>query len=278
MARGFWKGTISFGLLNIPVGLQSADEGDDIHFSLLDERNLSRVKFRRVNEKTGKEVPYKKIVKGYEYEKNQFVVVSDQDFKAANPKATQTIDIQDFVRLEEIDPLFFDRPYYIVPQKQGEKGYFLLRDTLAKEEKVAIAKVVLRTKQHLAAVMARGDYLVLELLRFAHEVLTANEVDFLKEIGTKGKYSPKEMKMAQSLMDDMTVAWDPEQYQDTYQKDLMKRIKAKVKAGEGATIESAEQEEAPRPSNMIDLLPLLQKSLAAKGKKKRPAPRQEKSA
>jgi DNA end-binding protein Ku len=266
MPRSFWKGTISFGLLNIPVTLQTADEGKEIHFSMLDGRDHKKIRFKRVNEKSGKEVPYAKIVKGFEYEKNKFVVISDADIKAANPKATQTIDIQDFVALAEIDPLFFDRPYYIVPQKQGEKGYFLLRDALAKQDKVAVSKVVLRTKQHLAAVMAKGDYLVLELLRFAHEVLTVDEVDYLKGIDTKGKYTPKEMKMAESLMKDMSAKWDPDQYNDTYYKDLMKRIKAKVKAGEGEELE-VEAEEAPVPSNMVDLLPLLKKSL--EGKKKR---------
>jgi len=268
MAGSFWKGSISFGLLNIPITLHSADEKKEIHFNQLDSKNLARVKMKRVNERTGREIPYSQIAKGFEYEKGQYVIITDEDIKAANPKATQTVDIQDFVKLEEIDPLFFEKPYYIVPQKQGEKGYFLLRDALLKEKKVAIAKVVLRTKQSLCAVMARGDYLVLELMRFAHEILTDDEVDFLADIDDKKRYSPKEMKMAEALMNDMTATWDPEQYQDTYYKDLLKRIRAKVKAGKGKELPEVEQEEEEaETSNIVDLLPLLQKSLAAKGKK-----------
>ena len=268
MAGSFWKGSISFGLLNIPITLHSADEKKEIHFNQLDSKNLARVKMKRVNERTGREIPYSQIAKGFEYEKGQYVIITDEDIKAANPKATQTVDIQDFVKLEEIDPLFFEKPYYIVPQKQGEKGYFLLRDALLKEKKVAIAKVVLRTKQSLCAVMARGDYLVLELMRFAHEILTDDEVDFLADIDDKKRYSPKEMKMAVALMNDMTATWDPEQYQDTYYKDLLKRIRAKVKAGKGKELPEVEQEEEEaETSNIVDLLPLLQKSLAAKGKK-----------
>lgn len=264
MAGSFWKGSISFGLLNIPISLQSAEQGEELHFSMLDKKTMSRIKYKKVSADTGREVPYNQIVKGYEYEKNQFVVVTDEDFKAANPKATQTIDIQDFVDLKEIDPLLFEKPYYIVPQKQGEKGYFLLRDAMAKNSKVAVAKVVLRTKQHLAAIMAKGDYLVLELLRFAHEVVEVKEANFLKDVNTRVNYSDRELKMADALMRDMTVKWKPERYRDTYYQDLMKRIEQKVKAGEGETVETSGGDDEVKPSKVIDLLPLLQKSLEAK--------------
>lgn len=272
-ARAFWKGTISFGLLNIPVGLHSSEEsGGEIHFSLLDPRNMARVKFKRVNEKTGKEVPYSKIAKGYEYAKNEFVLVSDEDIKAANPRATQTIDIEDFVPLDEIDPMFFEKPYYLVPEKSGAKGYFLLRDALAKEKKIAIGKLVMHTRQHLVAIMPLGKYLVLEQLRFAHEVLTENEVGFLEDKGYHANYSSRELKMAQSLVKSMTKKWNPEKYRDTYYRDLMDRIKAKVKAGKGKAIEEAPAEEAPKPSNMVDLMPLLEQSLAhRRGRKGRKA-------
>lgn len=266
--RSFWNGTISFGLLNIPIGLHSADEGKAFHFTQLDPSNMARIRYKRVNEKTGKEVPYGKIQKGYEYEKNNFVLLTDKDFKAANPRATQTIDIEDFVKLEDIDPMFFERPYYIVPEKQGAKGYFLLRDALAKEGKVAIGKIVMHTRQHLVAVIPRGKYLVLEQLRFAHEVLTEDEVSFLEKAGHKASYSPKEFKMAETLIEDMTAKWNPEKYKDTYYRDLMNRIKAMARAGKGATVESETIEAAPEASNMIDLMPLLQRSLRA-GKKKR---------
>lgn len=278
MPGSFWKGSISFGLLNIPVSLQSAEQGEELHFSLLDKKSMARIKYKKVSAETGQEVPYHQIVKGYEFEKNQFVVVTDEDFKAANPKATQTIDIEDFVDIKDIDPLLFEKPYYIVPQKQGEKGYFLLRDAMEKNGRVAIAKVVLRTKQHLAAILAKGDYLMLELLRFAHEVREADEVDFLKGAKARVKYSDRELKMADALMRDMTVAWKPERYKDTYYQDLMNRIQKKVKAGEGETVETGAAP-APRLSGgVIDLLPLLKKSLEAKqarpaAKKKKPAKR-----
>lgn len=268
MAGSFWKGTISFGLLNIPVALQGADQGEEIHFTLLDEKNLARVRYKRVNEKTGKEVPYEQIVKGYEFEKNNYVIVTDDDVKAANPKATQSIEIQDFVDLADIDPMLFEKPYYVVPLKQGEKGYVLLRDAMAKEKKVAVAKVVLRTKQHLAALMPKGDYLVLELMRFAHEVVTADEADFLNETARRARYSEKEMKMAEALMRDMSSKWQPGQYRDTYYQDLMKRIEAKIKVGDSALIETERRpEKAPTATNTVDLLPLLRQSLGRRAPK-----------
>jgi DNA end-binding protein Ku len=272
MRSGVWSGSISFGLLNIPVTLQSAQEDKEIHFSMMDEKDQSAIKFHRVSAETGKEVPYKRIVKAYEFKKGQFVTITNKDLQAANPKATKSIDIEDFVNLADIDPLLFDKPYYIVPKKGAEKGYFLLRDALVKSEKVAVAKIVLRTKQHLAAVMGRGDYLILEMMRFAHEVKEIHEVDYLKDTDTKVKYSSKELKMAQDLIAGMTSEWEPEKYRDTYYDDLMKRIKAKVKSGKGHELEESETPEAPEEttSNVVDLLPLLRQSLAVK-KTKAPA-------
>lgn len=263
-----WKGTISFGLLNIPVSLQTANEDKDISFHMLDSKDMSPIKFRRVNEKTGREVPYDRIQKGYEYEKGKFVLIDDKDFKAANVKATQTLDIEDFVLLDEIDTMLFDKPYYMVPEKGGEKSYFLLRDALRKSGKVAVGKIVIRTKQHLGCVMPKGDYLVLELLRFAHEVIEVKEADYLaeKEI-KKADYSPRELKMAQDLIHGMTADWEPDKYKDTYHDDLMKRIKAKIDAGEGKEVAEPDQpEEDLKPTKVVDLLPLLRQSLDAKKK------------
>jgi DNA end-binding protein Ku len=267
MAGSIWKGSISFGLLNIPVSLQKAQEDHELHFSMLDEKDLSPIKYKKVSAKDGKEVPWQRIVKGYEYESGQFVILDKEDFKAANPKATQTIDIQDFVELEEIDPMFLEKPYYLVPQKNGTKGYFLLGEALKKSKKVAIATVVIRTKQHLAAIMSRGDYLILEILRFAHEVLEEDEVDYLKDID-KPKFSPKELKMAEELIDGMTGKWKPEQYKDTYNDDIMKLIHVKIKRGQGKEVEF---EDMPKPEkgntgNVVDLMPLLRKSLEMKKK------------
>ena len=259
-ARGLWKGSISFGLLNIPVILQSAEEDKGIHFRMLDEKNLAPVRFRRVNAQDGEEVPYQRIIKGYEFEPGHFVTFTPDDIKAANPKATQTIDIEDFVALEDIDTLLFERPYYLLPQKNGEKGYALLRDALDKSQKVAIGKVVIRTKQHLAAIMPRGQYLILELLRFAHQVRQVEEADFLEDKKKTG-YSSRELQMAQALIEGMTADWEPEKYRDTYYEDLIKAIEQKVKTGKVAHIEE-EGKAPPATTNVVDLLPLLKESLA----------------
>lgn len=264
MAGSIWKGSISFGLLNIPVALQKADEGHDLSFSMLDEKDLSPIKYKKVSAKDGKEVPWARIVKGYEYEKGHYVVLSKDDLKAANPKATQTIEIQDFVESEEIDLMFLEKPYYLVPQKSGIKGYFLLVEALKKSKKVAIAKIVIRTKMHLAMIMAKEDYLVLELLRFGHEVLDVDEVNYLFDI-RKPKFTSKELKMAEELIEGMTAKWDPNQYKDTYNDDVMKVIKMKVKGGEGQEIEwELPKNEDVKGGKIIDLMPLLKKSLEQK--------------
>jgi DNA end-binding protein Ku len=265
---GIWKGSISFGLLNIPVNLQTAKEGKDLHFQMLDSTDFSPIKYKKINANTGREVPYDRIVKGYEYEPEQYVIMSKKDFEAANPVATQTLDIEDFVPLEDIDLMMFERPYYLVPQKAGVKGYFLLRDALKKSKKIAIGKIVIRTKQHLCAVMVRGDYLICELLRFGHEILNTDEVDLLSGIaGKNAKYSPRELKMAEDLIDGMAADWEPRKYKDTYYDDIMKRVKQKIKSGKSHVIEDPDVEiEKVEPTKVIDLLPLLKKSLAEKGK------------
>ena len=278
MRSNIWKGSISFGLLNIPVTLQSAQEEKELHFSMLDERDLAHIRYKKVNAASGREVPTDKIVKGYEFKKGKFVIVTDQDFERANVKATKTIDIEDFVLLEEIDTMLFDKPYYLAPQKGAEKGYFLLREALTETKKVAIAKIVIRTKQHLCAVMSRGDYLVLELLRFSNQVKEIHEVDYLKGINKRVKFAPKELKMAEDLIAGMTAKWDPDKYKDTYQSDLMKRIKSQIKRGQAKDVEEApEAAEIEESSNVVDLLPLLQKSLAQGGAKKRRSTRKSPS-
>lgn len=264
MAGSIWKGSISFGLLNIPVALQKAEEGRDLSFSMLDEKDLSPIKYKKVSAKDGKEVPWERIVKGYEYEKGEYVVLSKEDLKAANPKATQTIEIEDFVQFEDIDLMFLEKPYYLVPQKAGIKGYFLLVEALKKSKKVAIGKIVIRTKMHLAMVMAKDKYLVLELLRFGHEVLDVNEVDYLSDV-QKPKFTLKEIKMAEELIEGMTAKWNPDQYKDTYNDDVMKIIKIKVKAGQGHEIEwDLPKEESVKGGKVVDLMPLLKKSLEQK--------------
>lgn len=267
MAGSIWKGSISFGLLNIPVTVQKAQEGSDLHFSMIDGKDHSPIKYKKVNGKTGEEVPWDRIVKGYEYEKGEYVIVSKEDLKAANPKASSMLEIEDFVDFSEIDLMFFEKPYYLVPQKNGTKGYFLLVEALAKTNKVAVGKIVIRTKQHLCVIMSKDGYLVMEMLRFAHEVLQTNEADYLENI-EKPKFSAKELKMAQELIEGMSSEWDPEQYKDTYEEDVMKIINKKLEEGEAYTIEEDGGEKTTKTTsgNLVDLMPLLKKSLEEKKK------------
>ena len=257
MARSIWKGSISFGLVNIPVGLYSAETRDEIHFKLLDRRSLSPVHYKRVSEKSGREVPWEQIVRGYEYADGQFVVLSDEDLKRANPEATQTVEILEFVDGEQIDPSFYDRPYYLAPLSKAGKSYALLREALARSGKVGIAKVVIRTRQYLAAVIARGEVLVLELLRFAHELRSPEEL----ELPAKKEAGEKEIQMAERLIEGMVGDWDPEKYRDDYRSDLLKMIEKRVAAGE---TESVETEPVPAPTTgaqVIDLMALLKRSV-----------------
>lgn len=269
VARGIWSGAISFGLLNIPVAVMSAKEEERLSFKMLDKRNKAPIGYKQYNKATGKEVERKDIEKAYEYKKNQFVIITEDDFLKANPKATKTIDIEDFISLDEVDILLFEKPYYLVPGKNGEKGYVLLRKILEETNKVAVAKFVLRSKQHLVAVMARDEYLVLEMLRFAHEIQETSEAKFLDDFDLKKvKISPRELKAAKVLVDEMTAKWKPEQYKDTYQDELLKYIKKKIKSGDVEENEEALEIE-DTDTNVIDLLPFLQKSLGeAHGQRK----------
>lgn len=264
MARGLWSGAISFGLINIPVQVMSAKDQKRISFRLLDKQDFSPIGYKQVNKSTGREVQRKNIVKGYEYSPNQFVVISDADFASANPKATQTLDIQDFVDLEDVDPLMFETPYYLVPGKSGEKGYLLLRKTLERTKKAAITQFVMHKKEHLGAIMARGDYLILEVLRYAHEVKELDEAKFLEDIDmSKVKINERELKMAENLVRGMTERWQPRRYKDTYQDDLLRMIEAKIKTGHTETPPELEAPQATK-TNTVDLSALLERSLQAR--------------
>ena len=255
-----WNGAISFGLINIPVGVETAEQDQDLHFNLLDQRNLAHIKFKRTNEKTGKEVPNDHIVKAYRHSSGKYVVLSDEDFKRANPRASQTIDIHTFVKMEDIDPMYFERPYYLIPQKSGEKGYALLHEALVKSNTVAIATVVIKTKQHLTAVVAKGDYLLLEILRYAHNLKHEPSQKLLSV-----KFQPQELEMAEQLVEGMTSAWKPDQYKDTYYTDLKKFIDKKLKAGKGKDVEEVDTEvETVKATDSQDLMALLKASLKKK--------------
>jgi DNA end-binding protein Ku len=261
--RPVWKGSISFGLVNIPVALQSATRREELKFKLLRRDDLSPVNYKRVAALDGKEVPWDQIVKGYEYEKERFVVLKDEDFKRVDLEATDTIEIVDFVDLTEINPVFFHRPYYVEPQKGGSGAYALLRRVLADTNKAGIAKVVIRTRQHLAAVKSNGDLLVLELMRFANELVDPAGVK-LAEVREPGK---RELAMARSLVDQLTEKWDPARYDDDYRSALMKLIEAKVKSG-GKTLPASDR--SPKPAtNVIDLAEVLRQSLRDAGEEQK---------
>jgi DNA end-binding protein Ku len=263
MARAIWKGNISFGLVNIPIALYPATRREELKFRLLRKSDLSPVNYKRVAERDGKEVSWDEIVKGYEYEKGKYVVLKDEDFQRVDLEATQTVDIQDFVEQDEIDPIFFYKPYYLEPQKGGDKAYALLRDALKDTNKVGVAKVVIKTRQYLAGVKPEDGSLVLELMHFADELADPGKLHVPK----KTEVGKREMTMAKSLIDSMSSKWNPEKYKDDYREALMEVIEEKVEAG-GKEIEE-KPKKAPKPTKVIDLVSVLQKSLEETGAKKK---------
>jgi DNA end-binding protein Ku len=266
MARAFWKGAISFGLVYIPVELYSATHSATIDLDFLDKRDFSPVGYQRYNKRTSKLVEWKDIVRGYQYQKGKYVALSDEDFRQANTKASQTIEITSFTDAANITPEYYETPYYVAPQKGGQKVYALLREALKRTEKVAIANVVVRTRQHLAALVPEDDIILLNTLRFADEIRSPAEMG-IEVPGSKSVgLAPKEISMAEQLIEGMTGPWEPQKYHDTYREDLMKRIKEKVKNKETHALTEASKEAKPRKSaEIIDLMAVLKQSLE-KGK------------
>lgn len=269
MASTIWKGSINFGLVNIPVGLHSAVREQGISFKLLREKDHCPLGYERVcKDKKGEPVPWDQVAKGYEYEKGKFVVLGDEDFKKAALATSRTFDIQDFVRGDEIDPRYFEKPYYLVPTGQGGKAYALLREAMRETGTVGIGTITLRQKQYLAGVKVVGDALVLDLMRFANEVVDESEFQFPDAEGIR----PQELKMARQLVGSLTGDFEPEKYRDEYQANLLRIINAKLKGKKVNLKESAE----PEPTGVIDLMERLQKSLEKKGGK--PAAAKKKTA
>jgi DNA end-binding protein Ku len=268
MARALWKGAISFGLVNIPVEMYSAEDRKSFSFSMLDKRDLSPVGYKRYNKSTGKEVAWGDIVKGYEYSKDEYVVLSEEDFKQANVKATQTIDIRAFVDAGEIPLEYYETPYYLAPAQRGGKVYALLRETLKETGRVAVAEVVLRTTPHLGVVYPNEKALMFNTLRYRDELKDASGIE-LPPAGLKSAgVTAKEVELAKRLVDDMTEEWDPSQYKNTYHDDLMKRIEEKVKAGQATEITKPSKEGTHKSAQVIDLAELLKKSLGTATTKK----------
>ena len=269
MARAIWKGAISFGLVNVPVEVYPADQSHAISFSMLDKRDFSPIGFKRYNKNTGKEVAWGDIVKGYEYEKGEYVVLTDEDFRRANPKASQTIDVETFVPASSIPPPYFETPYYLVPAERGQKAYTLLRDALAKEGKIAVGQVVMRAKQHLVALIPEGHALMMNILRYPTEVRDTEGLKLPPKTAKSAGVSEREMQLASRLIDDMSGEWKPSEFKDTYHEDLMNRIEEKVKSGETHELTEPEKEKGGRKkAEVIDLVELLRKSI---GEGKKPA-------
>jgi DNA end-binding protein Ku len=261
MPRPIWKGHISFGLVNVPVQLHAAENRTDLQLHMVDSRNFARVRYERVNAETGAEVPWNEVVRGYEYSDGNYVVLSDEELKRAAPEATKRIDIEAFVNADDVDQLFFDRPYYLEPGKGGEKGYVLMREALRESNKLGIAKVVIRTRQHIAALMAKDDVLVLNLLRYAQEIRSPDKLNIPRGSLKSHKVTPQELKIARTLVESMTTEWDPEQYQDEYRGALMKWIEKKIESGEiHEPMEGPEVEEIEAPAP-IDFMRLLKESV-----------------
>ncbi len=271
MARAIWKGTIAFGLVNIPVSLYSADTRPDVQLHMVDSRNQARIRYERVNSETGEEVPWDMMVKGFEYEKGHYVLLSEEDMEKVKPKLTRTIAIDDFVSLEDIDPILFDKPYFLEPDKRGQRAYALLRETLRETGQAGIAKVVIRTREYLTAMFVRGEVVVLMLLRFPQELQATSKL----ELPASSEFAPKkrELELAMQLVKTMSTKWEPDRYQDEYRSALLDYIETKVRKGETANnVTNSKGEDAEEDGgNVVDLMDYLERSV--KGSPKKPPPR-----
>jgi DNA end-binding protein Ku len=266
MPRIVWKGAISFGLVHVPVVVYPGARAGRLDFGWLDKRDMAPVGYQRINKRTGKPVDNDFVVKGYQYEKGEYVLMSDEDFRRANDFASQTVEILAFVDVSEVPVYYYETPYYLEPDRRGEKGYRLLREVLRKSGRVGIASVVLHTRQHLAALLPLGDALVLNTMRYADEIVSMDELKLPE--GKMGKDGPtaREYEMAQRLVDDMTQEWRPEEFRNTYREDLLARIDEKIQAGQTHQLTEPDGEAPKRESaKVIDLMSLLKQSIDRRG-------------
>ncbi len=262
MPRPVWSGTLSFGLLNIPVSLMTGERKTDISFRMLDSRNQAPIRYERVNAETGEEVPWKDIVKAFEYDKGSYVVLEQEDIASAAPESHDAIEVEAFVDAGAIGPQYFEKPYVLVPAKKAEKGYVLLREALQKTGKIGIARVVIRTREHLCAVMPQGNALLLMMMRYPQELVDIEEYNIPE--GAKGDYriSQKELEFSQQLIDTMSSDWEPGDYQDEFRERLEKVIKERMEA-DGVVKRKAEEPrvEEGAATNVVDFMSLLQQSI-----------------
>src|SRR5215510_9067232 len=262
--RAIWKGNISFALVSIPISLFSATRKSELSFHYLHKKDMSPVSYKRFCDAENAEVAWEEITRGYEYEKDHYVEITDEDLDNADIELTKTIQIQEFVQEEEIDPVYFDKPYYLEPQKGGERAYALMRDALAQAKKIGIAKVVLKSREHLAAVKSVGNMLTLQTMRFAHEIVDAGSLN----LPAKAEISKKEMDLANTLIDSMSDKFDPNRYKDDYYEKVMELIRLKV-AGVAPEAPAAK---VPGPAKVVDLMEILKQSLTETKKAKAAQP------
>jgi DNA end-binding protein Ku len=258
--RAIWKGNISFALVSIPISLFSATRKSELSFHYLHKKDMSPVSYKRFCDAENAEVPWEDITRGYEYEKDQYVEITDEDLDKADVELTKTIQIQEFVQEEEIDPVYFDKPYYLEPQKGGERAYALMRDALAQSKRVGIAKVVLKSREHLAAVKSVGNMLTLQTMRFSHEIVDAGSLN----LPAKADISKKEMDLANTLIDSMSDKFDPNRYKDDYYDKVLEIIQMKV----SGVAPQAPAPKGPAPTKVVDLMEILKQSLTETKKAK----------
>lgn len=264
MPRPIWNGTLSFGLLNVPVSLMPGERRVDLHFRMLDSRDNKPIRYERVNAETGAEVPWKDIVKAFEYDKGNYVVLKPDDIQSAAPQSHESIDVEAFIDADAISPQFFEKPYFLVPGKKAEKGYVLLRETLKKTKRVGIARVVIRTREHLCAVMPQDDALLLNLLRYPQELVGADDYAFPGSKLQDYRISKAELAMAEQLVKSMSGAWKPGDYKDEFRARLSKVIEKRMKT-KGVVKSLDEETSVPEhaATNVVDFMSLLKKSLAS---------------
>jgi len=267
MARAIWKGAVSFGLVYIPAEMYSAARSSALDLSLLDSRDFAPVGYQHINKRTGKVVEWGDIVKGYEYKKGEYVALSDEDFRQANVKASQAIEITSFTRGADITAEFYENPYYLVPTKGGEKGYVLLRETLLRTGKVAVGSIVMRGRQHIGVLRADKRVLLFNTVRFAAELRSLEDLDLAAPTLKAANVSPREVAMAERLLEEMSAPWRPGEYHDTYREDLMRRIQDKVRKRQTHLLTPKEKAgtQGQKSAQIIDLMAVLKKSLESRG-------------
>ena len=272
MARPLWKGHVSFGMVSIPVGMFPADRPEELSFELLDDRDLAPIGYRKVNKSSGDEVPREHIARGFRLDDGQVVIVDDEDLKKASPERTQTLEIHAFIEVNEVPPIYFERPYYLVPSKGGEKGYALLRDAMQASKKAAIGSLVLRARQHLVLLFPEGEWQVVNTLRYASELRRPPEQEMPKTTQKNLGITEKELQMAQRLVDEMVEPWEPEKYHDLYREELLGAIKRKAESG--GALPTPEPHEPAERGKVTDMMTLLKQSVArASGTKPRRGPK-----